>query len=352
MRSVRCCSGTGARGSCALPATSARVSMRRRSRRCARGWRRCIRERSPFAAAPPLHRPTTWVAPEARRRGQLRRVDARWAAARAGVRAGARRRRAAQRDARTVQRTRQRRASPRACRRAAARAQPPSQAMRSTRSCSSSTRPGQRLDLELDGDAAAPHQSGSRVLAGRSRVGQRPAVTKRDLIRYLAAVSRFMLPHLKDRPLTMIRMPEGIDGERFFQKHWEQPLPDFVRDGADLLGPSGRAAGLPAGEQSADTAVARRRTARSSFTSGIHAPRLEADARQPQHAITRARSRPSRPRCSTTPTTWCSTSIPISIRARGRAAASPSSTSAVSRVASTSRSGCGSCWRRCRSRHS
>jgi bifunctional non-homologous end joining protein LigD len=37
-----------------------------------------------------------------------------------------------------------------------------------------------------------------------------------------------MLPHLKDRPLTMIRMPEGIDGERFFQKHWEHSLPDFV----------------------------------------------------------------------------------------------------------------------------
>jgi bifunctional non-homologous end joining protein LigD len=55
------------------------------------------------------------------------------------------------------------------------------------------------------------------------------AITKRDLIRYLAAVSPFMLPHLKDRPLTMIRMPEGIDGERFFQKHWEQAYPEFVQ---------------------------------------------------------------------------------------------------------------------------
>jgi len=55
-----------------------------------------------------------------------------------------------------------------------------------------------------------------------------PAVTKRDLIRYLAGVARFMLPHLADRPLTMIRMPEGINGERFFQKHWAQALPEFV----------------------------------------------------------------------------------------------------------------------------
>ncbi len=37
-----------------------------------------------------------------------------------------------------------------------------------------------------------------------------------------------MLPHLADRPLTMIRMPDGIGGQRFFQKHWEQARPEFV----------------------------------------------------------------------------------------------------------------------------
>jgi bifunctional non-homologous end joining protein LigD len=58
---------------------------------------------------------------------------------------------------------------------------------------------------------------------------KQPAITKRDLVRYLAAVSRYMLPHLRDRPLTMIRMPEGITGERFYQKHWEQARPDFVQ---------------------------------------------------------------------------------------------------------------------------
>jgi bifunctional non-homologous end joining protein LigD len=57
---------------------------------------------------------------------------------------------------------------------------------------------------------------------------RQPAVSKRDHIIYLASVARFMLPHLADRPLTMIRMPEGINGERFFQKHWAQALPEFV----------------------------------------------------------------------------------------------------------------------------
>ena len=57
---------------------------------------------------------------------------------------------------------------------------------------------------------------------------QQRALTKRDLLRYLAQVSPYMLPHLADRPLTMIRMPDGIHKQRFFQKHWEQTRPDFV----------------------------------------------------------------------------------------------------------------------------
>jgi len=57
---------------------------------------------------------------------------------------------------------------------------------------------------------------------------QQPALTKRDLLRYFAQVSPYMLPHLADRPLTMIRMPDGISKQRFFQKHWEQERPEFT----------------------------------------------------------------------------------------------------------------------------
>jgi bifunctional non-homologous end joining protein LigD len=67
-----------------------------------------------------------------------------------------------------------------------------------------------------------------RVYWPADRVSGSAALCKRDLIRYLAQVAPLMLPHLRNRPLTMIRMPEGIHGERFFQKHWEQSLPDFV----------------------------------------------------------------------------------------------------------------------------
>jgi bifunctional non-homologous end joining protein LigD len=54
------------------------------------------------------------------------------------------------------------------------------------------------------------------------------ALTKRDLLRYLAEVSQHMLPHLAARPLTMIRMPDGIDGQRFYQKHWHGERPAYV----------------------------------------------------------------------------------------------------------------------------
>jgi bifunctional non-homologous end joining protein LigD len=55
-----------------------------------------------------------------------------------------------------------------------------------------------------------------------------PPLTKRDFLKYLAKVSSYFLPHLKDRPLTLTRYPGGIEGEHFFQKHWEQSNPDFV----------------------------------------------------------------------------------------------------------------------------
>jgi bifunctional non-homologous end joining protein LigD len=84
-----------------------------------------------------------------------------------------------------------------------------------------------RVDLTVAG-ARIRLTNLDRVYWPAEPEARRAAITKRDLIRYLARVARFMLPHLKDRPLTMIRMPEGIHGERFFQKHWEQSLPEFV----------------------------------------------------------------------------------------------------------------------------
>jgi bifunctional non-homologous end joining protein LigD len=38
-----------------------------------------------------------------------------------------------------------------------------------------------------------------------------------------------ILPHLKDRPLSLSRYPNGIEGKSFYQKDWDQNKPDFVQ---------------------------------------------------------------------------------------------------------------------------
>ena len=55
-----------------------------------------------------------------------------------------------------------------------------------------------------------------------------PAISKRDMIKYYARMARLLVPHLRDRPLTLTRYPDGIYGESFYQKRWEHRLPEFV----------------------------------------------------------------------------------------------------------------------------
>ena len=60
--------------------------------------------------------------------------------------------------------------------------------------------------------------------------------TKGDLIDYYTSVAPYILPYLKDRPLSLLRQPHGITDEGFFQKNMEH-LPDYV-PGVDIFSES------------------------------------------------------------------------------------------------------------------
>ena len=81
--------------------------------------------------------------------------------------------------------------------------------------------------------ACGPHRikltNLERVYWPEDKALKQAPVTKRDLLKYFAQVSPYIIPHLADRPLTMIRFPGGIQGsQRFFQKHWDAEKPDFA----------------------------------------------------------------------------------------------------------------------------
>ncbi|WP_088071504.1 DNA ligase D [Gottfriedia luciferensis] len=60
-------------------------------------------------------------------------------------------------------------------------------------------------------------------------IWKNPNVNKENFVSYLAQISSYMLPFLKDRLLTTIRFPNGIEGESFFQKNCPEYAPDFIK---------------------------------------------------------------------------------------------------------------------------
>jgi bifunctional non-homologous end joining protein LigD len=61
--------------------------------------------------------------------------------------------------------------------------------------------------------------SGVKVSNAERIIDDVTRVKKIDLVRYYDEIAEFALTYLKDRPVSLVRAPEGIHGELFFQKH-------------------------------------------------------------------------------------------------------------------------------------
>ncbi len=82
---------------------------------------------------------------------------------------------------------------------------------------------------------AAPMANAIKVTHGERVIDPRSGLTKLDLVRYYETVAEFILPHLKGRPTSLVRGPQGIAGQLFFQKHGEKiGIPGIVELDASL----------------------------------------------------------------------------------------------------------------------
>lgn len=53
--------------------------------------------------------------------------------------------------------------------------------------------------------------------------------TKGEVIGYYVKVAPYILPHLKDRPVTLIRFPDGVTGEKFYEKNVPSFAPEWIK---------------------------------------------------------------------------------------------------------------------------
>lgn len=102
------------------------------------------------------------------------------------------------------------------------------------------------IDVHLDAvektssAGKGPTVAGIEITHPDRLVYPQDSITKLDVARYYERVGELILPHLKGRPLALLRAPDGIGGDMFFQKSFKTHLPPQVKmstleDGSEVI---------------------------------------------------------------------------------------------------------------------
>ena len=108
--------------------------------------------------------------------------------------------------------------------------------------------------LREDKDAVEVHRETPEPMASEIRKGKRmlklsnldkpfwpeEEITKGDLLSYYQRVAPVLVPHLKDRPFTMKRYPDGWQGKFFFQKDAPKGMPDWIPTASIVVSTRGK----------------------------------------------------------------------------------------------------------------
>jgi len=86
-------------------------------------------------------------------------------------------------------------------------------------------KPAQVIVREVALPTASRPAPAVRVSHPERVIDDSSGVTKLDLVRYYESVADWLLPHLRERPVSLVRAPRGIAGQLFFQKHAEGDMP-------------------------------------------------------------------------------------------------------------------------------
>lgn len=79
--------------------------------------------------------------------------------------------------------------------------------------------PREHISMPPASSSASHVVSGITITHGDRVIDAKSGATKRDLAHFYATIAPQILPHLAHRPVALLRAPDGVAGETFFQKH-------------------------------------------------------------------------------------------------------------------------------------